>query len=395
LKVAIVTTTINVPLALEGYARNARDYGHSGVSFIVAGDRKTASGAREFCDPITREYAPCEYLDIDDQRRYCERFPRFWDYLPFDCIQRRNVALLKAYQDGADVVITIDDDNIVTNHDFITHHTKVGLKRTLPVYETTSGWFDVCGELVEQHGAPFYHRGYPVKQRWSESGVFTTVAQAQVRTVVNAGFWLDDPDIDALTRLYRQPAVTGMKPQPDGGFQFALQPGTWSPFNSQNTALVREVIPAYCVLPHIGRYDDIWPSYLVNRIATHFGDAIAFGLPFVRQIRNPHDLWRDLDAERAGMQMTDQFCEVLRGIKLRGSTYHACYAELLDGLLRNWTLPSSCPAAWTEMRDRTLTGIEVWWDLFQTVRDADSVPQSIGNLALHAFRAEPKFPFQG
>jgi hypothetical protein len=380
MNIAIVTTTINVPLALEGYARNAREYGHTGISFIVAGDRKTASGAREFCRRLNREYAPCEYLDIEDQRRYCERFPHFWNYLPFDCIQRRNVALLKAYEDGADVVITVDDDNLVTNHDFIAHHSKAGTWQYLPVYQTTSGWFNVCGELVEQQGTAFYHRGHPVKQRWNDNSVFTTVAEAKVRTVVNAGFWLDDPDIDALTRLHRQPVVTGMRPQPGGRLQFALQPGTWSPFNSQNTALAREVIPAYCVLPFVGRYDDIWPSYLVNRIASHLGDAIAFGLPFVRQVRNPHDLWRDLDAERAGMQMTDQFCEVLQGIPLRGSTYHACYGELLEGLRREWRLPDNAPQGWVEMREGTLAGIEVWWEMFHAVKDRGAA-DDIANLA--------------
>jgi hypothetical protein len=37
--------------------------------------------------------------------------------------------------------------------------------------------------------------------------------------------------------------------------------GTWCPFNSQNTALHRDLIPAYVLSPLIGRMDDIWARY--------------------------------------------------------------------------------------------------------------------------------------
>jgi hypothetical protein len=40
-------------------------------------------------------------------------------------------------------------------------------------------------------------------------------------------------------------------------------------------------------------------SDVLTRIAEHLDHAICFGEPLVRQERNPHDLWRDLDAETA------------------------------------------------------------------------------------------------
>ena len=86
---------------------------------------------------------------------------------------------------------------------------------------------------------------------------------------MNAGFWLDNPDIDALTRMERQPVVRGYKAHWPGNI--ALHPGTWSPFNSQNTALMRALLPAYFLSPYIGRYDDIWASYVIARIAQHTG----------------------------------------------------------------------------------------------------------------------------
>src|SRR5690349_19610023 len=198
---SIVTTTIHIPVLLEKYAENARFFGHPDVDFIVIGDRKTPSGTREYCESIAARYYPCEYLDIEDQQTYLERFPRLWDHWRFDSIQRRNIGILKAYENGADVVITIDDDNLIMNQDFVGIHGIAGAQLELPAVESTSGWFNVCSLLEEASGTAFYHRGFPVAQRWKESVAFESVSPACRRVAVNAGFWLDDPDIDALARL--------------------------------------------------------------------------------------------------------------------------------------------------------------------------------------------------
>ncbi len=362
MKTTIVTTTIYVPRALERYAQNARFYGHRDVSFVVIGDKKTPPETRAFCDSISAQYYPCEYLDIEDQRAYLEPYPELWRHLPFNCIQRRDVGLLKAYEDGAGVVITIDDDNWMLNHDFIGLHGIVGQERELPAVESSSGWFNVCSMLEEAHETLFYHRGFPRGERWKEDQTFTSVAPLRRRVAVNAGLWLDDPDIDAMTRLERPIIVRGM--QPGAPSRFVLHPGTWSPFNSQNTALMREVIPAYFMSPCIGRYDDIWPSYLVTRIANHLGDVIAYGHPLLRQQRNEHNLWKDLDDERVGMLLTDELCATLRSIALTGNTYAACYRELAQKLPSAWTPGEKWTDAMRQAREGLLEGMAIWSAVF-------------------------------
>ena len=52
---------------------------------------------------------------------------------------------------------------------------------------------------------------------------------------------------------------------------FFLAPGARGPFNSQNTILARAVLPAYFLSPNVGRYDDIFASFMVKRIADHLG----------------------------------------------------------------------------------------------------------------------------
>jgi len=323
-----------------------------------------------FCDSIAANYYPCEYLDIEDQHSYLESYPELWRHLPFHSIQRRNIGLLKAWQSGADVVITIDDDNWMLNHDFVRLHGIVGQGPELPAVESSTGWFNVCSMLEEAHGIPFYPRGYPRNERWKEEEAFISVVPLRRRVVVNAGLWLDDPDIDALTRLERPIIVRGMRQ--DAPPRFVLQPGTWSPFNSQNTALAREVIPAYFLSPCIGRYDDIWPSYIVTRIAHHLGDVIAYGHPLLRQKRNEHNLWKDLDAERVGMLLTDEFCAALRSIPLRSSTYAGCYGELVEKLPTTWRPGEAWTDAMRQAREGLIEGMAIWNGVFRSLADGPS-----------------------
>jgi hypothetical protein len=361
MKTTIVTTTINLPVLLPKYAQNAKDYGHTALDFIVIGDRKSPPQTGAFCK-VVQQYYPCAYLDIPAQQKYLERFPDLWNHLRFDSIQRRNVGMLLAWENGADIVITIDDDNFVMSQDFVGRHGLVGSVRDLPTYNSTSGWFNVCSFLEADHGVEFYHRGYPQSMRWNEGSHFTSSFRCARKVAVNAGFWLDDPDIDALTRMERQPVVRGFKSTWAGNI--ALQPGTWSPFNSQNTALMRDALPAYFLSPYIGRYDDIWASYIATRIVEHFGHVIAYGEPLVRQQRNPHDLWKDLDVERNGMIMTNELCEVLRAVSLRGGTYHECFGEVIAGLRQTWTIGAKWTDSQKEWRSKLLDGMEIWHTVF-------------------------------
>lgn len=361
MRTAIVTTTIHVPQLLTDYAANAKLFGHTDVEFIVIGDRKTPSEAAEFCKKISTQY-PCDYLDIAAQADYLARFPALASHLKLDSIQRRNIGLLLAYERGYDVIITIDDDNYVMGEDFVGLHTIAGSTASLPTYSSTSGFFDVCSFLRSDDDVRFYHRGYPQKQRWTEADSYTSKSVCTRRVAVNAGFWLDDPDIDALTRMARQPVVRGYKSSWEG--RFALLPGTWSPFNSQNTALIRDLIPAYFLSPFVGRYDDIWASYIVCRIVEHLGDAISFGEPLVRQKRNVHDLWKDLDAERNGMILTDGLCSALRSIPLNGKTYHECFGEIAEKLADAWVPASTWTESQHEWRNKLIEGLRIWHEAF-------------------------------
>jgi hypothetical protein len=345
-KTTIVTTTINIPHFLTGYVKNARRYSRD-TNFIVVGDTKSDPGTAKFCDGI----ANCEYLDVASQISYMSRYQETTDllcHLPYESVERRNIGILKAYEDDADIIVTIDDDNFATNYDAVGSHQIVGTSPKLQTYHSEIGWFNVCTLLEEQYDVDFYHRGYSPRNKW-KCGLLTKKNETN-KVVVNAGLWTDNPDVDAITRLERKLTVIGFDYYAPK--TIALAPSTWSPFNCQNTALAREVIPSYFMSPNIGRHADIFASYVVARLAGHFGDVITFGAPLSAHHRSPHDLWHDLDIEREGMQRTDDFCDQLRAIKLTAKTYHEGFQQIIDGL-KNF--------------DKITEGMKIWHDVFERI----------------------------
>jgi hypothetical protein len=350
---AIVTTTINVPHLLDAYVEDALAHDRALVGVFVAGDRKTAAGAAGHCDQLAqRTGVRVEYQAPDEQERYLDRWPELRDFLPWNSIQRRNVAMLAAYESQADIVVTIDDDNFLEQPDYLGAHAHLGETLELETAASDSGWWNVCELLDEERGIPFYHRGYPLSQRWRDGRV--TRSRTTARAIVNAGLWLGDPDVDALSRLYWPVNVT--KPSRLYADRVACAVGTWCPFDSQNTALLREVVPAYVLLPEIGRYDDIWASYIVRRLSDVTGDVVTYGAPLVRQERNAHDYFKDFDAERFGLQNNERFVDALHACEIDSGSYAEMFSALSAQLPRR--LPADGPYPTVQR------GLSVWADVF-------------------------------
>ena len=323
---AIVTTTINIPKLLRDYAADAVECKRPLQRFVVAGDRKSPPGTADFCAKLADDFGiECTYLGVEEQIRYLRDFPALGEFLPWNSLSRRNVAILEAYRGGSDIIITIDDDNLLSQPDYLGFHSHVGTTTEIDAMSAASGWWDPCGMLVEARGVPFYHRGFPLSKRWPAKDAVKS-SRVTARTVANGGLWLGDPDIDAVARLCFPINATG--PGPSFKERLACAVGTWCPFNSQNTALMREAVPGYFLCPFIGRYDDIWASYVIRHISDHLGDVVSYGSPLVKQERNEHNLFNDFDLERFGLEQNDTFLEALRSTSLSGRTYREAFAEI-------------------------------------------------------------------
>ncbi len=277
MKKAIVCTTINPPTeALEKF-RAMKDW-----SLIVVGDRKTPYGA----------YDGWDYLSPADQH---SRFPVLSNLIGWDCIQRRNFGFIEAYRRGADIIATVDDDNIPFDNWGLNliGIGRTGESREATMWETKQSVFDPLSVTNQSH---LWHRGFPIPLL-AERGA-QRVAVGLITPDIQADLWNGAPDIDAIARVFYPDDVTFDTTE----FFFST---TISPFNSQNTFVSRRVLPDYFMYPYIGRFDDIWASYHAQKR----GARVVYGPPSVFQKRNPHDPIVDMKAEMFGYEHTMRFLD--------------------------------------------------------------------------------------
>ena len=275
----IVTTTINPPtLATIKYSRK-EDW-----TLIVVGDTKTPH--------YEYENLNCIYLSPEYQEK---TYPELSDTIGWKSIQRRNIGFVEAYNRGADIVATVDDDNIP--YDSWGTNVVVGETVEIDFYDTHLGVFDPLS--VTEHNQ-VWHRGYPIELVPFRKEV-TYGGKLKRKVLVQSDLWDGDPDIDAMARL-------SIKPTVKFGVQDAYGSTSISPFNSQNTFLARDVIPYYSVFPHVGRMDDIWGGYVLQY---YFPNSVIYNKASVFQDRNVQDLITNLEKEIMGYRKTSELIRSL------------------------------------------------------------------------------------
>lgn len=283
MKKYIVTTTINSPT--EATVKFAEISQNNGWKFIIVGDTKTPHQA--YYD-LTKTYSNCTYLDPDQQQHL---YADLSNILGWKTIQRRNIGFVHAFKQGAEILATIDDDNIP--------HSNWG--QAVHIYQETICDYYVTDNLVFDPLSVtncnyLWHRGVPIQLIPQKNNV-TYAGKIKRKVLIQADLWDGDPDIDAIARLTHMPLIKLNVIQPYCSNKI-------SPFNSQNTFLAREVIPHFPVLPYVGRMDDIWASYYVQTI---FNQNLIYSPATVYQDRNKQDLITNLEKEVIGYRHTLDF----------------------------------------------------------------------------------------
>jgi hypothetical protein len=268
MKKVIVTTTINPVTEAVRAFQAMTDW-----ELIVIGDKKT---------PANYHLERGRYVTPEEQEKYD---PALSEAIGWNSIERRNFGFLFARDMGADIVATMDDDNIPLagwGADLL-----VGREVEVDFYETELPAFDPVG--VTNH-PKLWHRGYPLELIPRRD--YSRKSRKRVTVDVQADFWNGDPDIDAICRMEHAPECRF-----DAG-PFPMAASKMSPFNSQNTFLRGSLLKDYFMFPHIGRMDDIWASYHLQAQ----GARVVYSKASVVQVRNVHDLVRDMQGEFIGYE---------------------------------------------------------------------------------------------
>lgn len=236
MKKIIATTTINPPTeALLKYASLPNWH------VIVAGDLKTQHELFQNLDNIT--YLTPEYQE--------QKWKTLSDLVGWNCVQRRNFAILEALEQGADLVGIIDDDNIPYETWGKDSYLEFPIKCNY--YNCDDIVFDPIGATNHKN---MWHRGFPLEKVPFRNYLDKTIQEQEFD--IQAIFWNGDPDIDAIERM-----IFNEKCNFDNSY-FPIASNKISPFNSQATIIKRKVFEDYFLLPNVGRMDDIWAAYYVQ-----------------------------------------------------------------------------------------------------------------------------------
>jgi len=296
----LVLTTINSPTrAIVSLDDDAKRHG---VKLLIMGDTKTP------CDFSLKTGV---YFSLADQQ---ERYPSMCELLPKNHYTRKNIGYLEAIANGANLIQETDDDNFPCREFF--DYPLLPLQVDVYLSEPWANVYSLFSDVR------IWPRGLPLEFVRSSSNLHKC-ASVLSKGLIIQGLADENPDVDAVFRLICDLPVKFIKREP-----IALKPGSWCPFNSQNTIFQKDAFPLlYLPSKCSFRMTDIWRSFVAQRCLWELNEGVVFHSPSVWQERNEHNLMCDFEQEIQGYMLNDKIRIALESTVLNSK-------DITDNLLR-------------------------------------------------------------
>lgn len=306
-KIIVTTTIYSVSKAITKFV-SFKDW-----FIIIVGDKKTPHDEYYELEKMNEnvKYLSPEYQDTN--------FKEISDLIGWNTIQRRNIGFLEALKMKGEIIASVDDDNIPMDN--WGKNIMIGKETDVYYYETDELAFDPIGVTNYSH---LWHRGFPIQILNNRLHNYK-ITKKIIIPDVQADFWNGDPDIDAVCRLEHKPMCFF------NDTYFPLATNTFSPFNSQNTFFSNKALQKYMVIPFIGRMDDIWGGYYLERL----GFKVVYNKATVFQDRNVQDLTKNMKMEYIGYEKTLNLLETLQNDSDNKDNYTDVFFNFLPENAKN------------------------------------------------------------
>ncbi|CAF1513559.1 unnamed protein product [Didymodactylos carnosus] len=325
----IIITTIFYPTdAVRKFLSLSSDW-----KLMVIGDRKTP---KDWVSNITQTLrSKLIFLSIDDQLKLDYRIIEF---LPEGAYTRKNIGYLAAIQCGAKIIYESDDDNLLEADDIMVLP-KQSTALDVPWYtfhQIRSPFINIYGSF----GHPrIWPRGFPIDElkNVTEDG-WSSLRQNENHEPVNAyiqQYLADlDPDVDAIYRLAHPMTLGHIRFNRDQK-PVAVEPFTFSPYNTQNTVTHYEAFwGLYLPVTTTFRVCDIWRGFWVQRLLWDIGGSLVFGTSTVSQTRNAHNYIKDMDDEQQMYHESGKFARFLTQWSSSAQSLFERILELADDIVQ-------------------------------------------------------------
>jgi hypothetical protein len=341
-KIYIVVASINVLSNIHGFKREITKLKDNvKVVIIDEGDEVIRQKNKEILKDFNYEfYGPRERAQWFKDH-FINNYEKYSSIIPEKCHAETSFGFLVAYEEGADVILELDDDCFhVSGHSLIEDHLNNLLSGGGYIVSSSSKWYNTIENLVLNNDFVVFPRGHPYapearieRYNWKKTN--------NSKCILNMGLWVGCPDLDALTIFYNG-GLDGRCSIKSIGLKrdkVIVDKGTYFAICSMNTSFQRKIVPAFYQLymkaMGIDRFDDIWSGIFIKKIADHLGDRICLGKPLVYHDKRPRSTFRDLKAELEGMIMNEVLWKIVDSLELKGKDYFDCYLEIADGIERN------------------------------------------------------------
>jgi hypothetical protein len=338
---AIVITTIFDNEIVEKLFENIKRFGHlESTSLIIIPDKKTPRGLYEKCRTYRKKGFRIMCPTLNGQESFLKKLDLYPSFIPYNTDNRRNVGYLMALE-SCDLMISMDDDNFPTREDFVGGHRSAFEKKAqYTVVSSSQKMYNPMTMIEYKVESPkvLYPRGFPYKYRTVKHSYKSRKKMFEPEDIfLNAGLWLEDPDIDGITWIVQPARAKRVK---KGFRDVILAEDTWTPINTQNTTLRADAIAAYWFVRMnypvrgmmIDRYGDIFSGYFVEKCIKALGRQIKFGRPLAIHKRNAHNYFKDITGELACIIILEDLVDWLMEVKLQGNTFCDVYESLSQGL---------------------------------------------------------------
>lgn len=240
---------------------------------------------------------------------------------PLKHYSRKNIGYLVSIQQGADVIVETDDDNLPYNSFWDDRNLNVDANSI-----ENGGWVNIYRYFVDSNIWP---RGFSLENILDQ--LKELKKQEIVKCPIQQGLADDNPDVDAIYRM-----ILPLPIKFNQRTSIALSKNSICPFNSQNTTWFKEAfpllyLPSFCSF----RMTDIWRSFVAQRIAWTCDWSILFHNSSVYQIRNEHSIIKDFEDEVSGYLNNNKIVSSLinldlkKGVENINSNMILCYEELV------------------------------------------------------------------
>jgi hypothetical protein len=346
IKITCVTTTINLPAVLFEYEKNFKEKSNSEVpNFMVIGDNKTSYWAEQVCKGFTD--INVQYFSPLRQKVWLdENFPKedVSLVIPENDIRRRNIGFLVALKDGADYIVSLDDDNYpLVNDDWLeTLKRAIEPKKAYLEVSSKNGYINPCNIMVYGENQYVYSRGYPI-DKWYSDSFNSWITLGQTNTVMHQMLWTNKPDVDAVSNLV-YPELKFEKFLEPEDFVGPVEPvlvankDQFFPVDTQSIIFSKKLSVFHALYQEslfgmpCHRYDDIWAGLFCQKLIHKNGDHASFGAPLVEHRRNVHNFQKDLQMELVGMSVNCKMWEHINGLNIQSKNYKDGFVEIADSL---------------------------------------------------------------